>query len=115
MVLSLRGSLGRPHSLRCLVRNRNTCANTSARACPMLLSPPCCSYVVTRWYRPPEVLVGDTYGPSVDIWALGELLLLSLFQQVDYLGVSPHWVSGKCCLSGAWMLKTSSQAILSLL
>jgi serine/threonine protein kinase len=25
-----------------------------------------------RWYRAPELLVGDTqYGPKVDIWALG--------------------------------------------
>ena len=31
------------------------------------------TYVVTRWYRAPEVLVGDTYGPPVDVWALGEL------------------------------------------
>lgn len=30
------------------------------------------AYVVTRWYRPPEILVGDAYGPPVDIWALGE-------------------------------------------
>ena len=30
------------------------------------------TYVVTRWYRPPEILVGDVYGPPVDIWALGE-------------------------------------------
>ncbi|GIL56560.1 hypothetical protein Vafri_11902 [Volvox africanus] len=29
------------------------------------------SYVVTRWYRAPEVLVGDEYGPSSDIWSLG--------------------------------------------
>ncbi|XP_049640257.1 cyclin-dependent kinase-like 4 [Suncus etruscus] len=29
-------------------------------------------YVATRWYRAPELLVGDTqYGPSVDIWATG--------------------------------------------
>ncbi|XP_023231515.1 cyclin-dependent kinase-like 1 [Centruroides sculpturatus] len=29
-------------------------------------------YVATRWYRAPELLVGDTqYGPSVDIWAIG--------------------------------------------
>lgn len=29
-------------------------------------------YVATRWYRAPELLVGDTqYGPSVDIWAVG--------------------------------------------
>lgn len=29
-------------------------------------------YVATRWYRSPELLVGDTqYGPMVDIWAIG--------------------------------------------
>lgn len=29
-------------------------------------------YVATRWYRAPELLVGDThYGPSVDVWAIG--------------------------------------------
>ena len=29
-------------------------------------------YVATRWYRAPELLVGDTqYGPQVDVWAIG--------------------------------------------
>ncbi|XP_005047925.1 PREDICTED: cyclin-dependent kinase-like 1 isoform X4 [Ficedula albicollis] len=29
-------------------------------------------YVATRWYRCPELLVGDTqYGPPVDVWAIG--------------------------------------------
>ncbi|XP_015921945.2 cyclin-dependent kinase-like 4 isoform X2 [Parasteatoda tepidariorum] len=29
-------------------------------------------YVATRWYRAPELLVGDThYGPEVDVWAIG--------------------------------------------
>ncbi|XP_040569266.1 cyclin-dependent kinase-like 4 isoform X2 [Lepeophtheirus salmonis] len=29
-------------------------------------------YVATRWYRAPELLVGDTqYGPKVDVWAIG--------------------------------------------
>ncbi|TPX32416.1 hypothetical protein SmJEL517_g04465 [Synchytrium microbalum] len=28
--------------------------------------------VVTRWYRPPELILGDTkYGPSVDMWGIG--------------------------------------------
>lgn len=32
-------------------------------------------YVATRWYRAPELLVGDTaYGKPVDIWAVGCLL-----------------------------------------
>lgn len=29
-------------------------------------------YVATRWYRAPELLVGDTqYGKAVDVWAVG--------------------------------------------
>lgn len=29
-------------------------------------------YVATRWYRAPELLVGDVhYGPAVDVWAIG--------------------------------------------
>jgi len=32
----------------------------------------CTDYVATRWYRAPELLVGDLhYGQSVDIWAIG--------------------------------------------
>lgn len=32
-------------------------------------------YVATRWYRAPELLVGDTgYGQPVDIWAIGCVL-----------------------------------------
>lgn len=28
--------------------------------------------MATRWYRSPELLVGDTqYGPPVDVWAIG--------------------------------------------
>ncbi|CAH1795190.1 unnamed protein product [Owenia fusiformis] len=33
-------------------------------------------YVATRWYRAPELLVGDTkYGRAVDIWAIGCLVV----------------------------------------
>ena len=29
-------------------------------------------YVATRWYRAPELLMGDAqYGPPVDVWAIG--------------------------------------------
>ncbi|MEW5297468.1 MAG: hypothetical protein WDW36_000674 [Sanguina aurantia] len=28
-------------------------------------------YVTTRWYRAPEVIVTDVYGPAVDVWAIG--------------------------------------------
>lgn len=32
----------------------------------------CTEYVATRWYRAPELLVGDpNYGAPVDIWAIG--------------------------------------------
>lgn len=41
----------------------------------MPLAGPCdyyTDYVATRWYRAPELLVGDTqYGPPVDVWAIG--------------------------------------------
>jgi serine/threonine protein kinase len=50
-------------------------------------------YVVTRWYRAPELLLcaGDgDYGPAVDVWAagciLGELLgRRPLFPGKDYV------------------------------
>lgn len=32
----------------------------------------CTDYVATRWYRAPELLVGDPrYGRPIDIWAVG--------------------------------------------
>ena len=48
-------------------------------------------YVVTRWYRAPELLLGaDSYGPAVDVWAagcvLGELIKRKpMFPGRDYL------------------------------
>eukprot|EP01061_Rhynchopus_euleeides_P009374 TRINITY_DN1853_c0_g2_i2.p1 TRINITY_DN1853_c0_g2~~TRINITY_DN1853_c0_g2_i2.p1 ORF type:complete len:349 (+),score=128.36 TRINITY_DN1853_c0_g2_i2:183-1229(+) len=47
-------------------------------------------YVVTRWYRPPELLLLSHYTPAVDIWSLGcilaELMLRKpLFPGRDYL------------------------------
>lgn len=36
-------------------------------------------YVATRWYRAPELLVGDTqYGTPVDVWAIGMTLKILL-------------------------------------
>lgn len=33
---------------------------------------PMTEYVVTRWYRAPELLISqDMYGPEIDIWAVG--------------------------------------------
>jgi cyclin-dependent kinase-like len=31
-------------------------------------------YVATRWYRPPELLVGASYGKEIDLWAVGCIL-----------------------------------------
>ena len=32
-------------------------------------------YVATRWYRPPELILGrDDYDKSIDIWAIGCVL-----------------------------------------
>ncbi|VDO05438.1 unnamed protein product [Rodentolepis nana] len=42
-------------------------------------------YVATRWYRAPELLVGDTqYGPPVDTWAIGCVV-------AEMLTGSPLW------------------------
>jgi cyclin-dependent kinase-like len=32
------------------------------------------SYVATRWYRSPELLLRMNYGKPVDMWALGCLI-----------------------------------------
>ncbi len=31
-------------------------------------------YVATRWYRAPELLLSNSYGKEVDIWAIGKFL-----------------------------------------
>uniref|UniRef100_A0A3P8V944 Cyclin-dependent kinase-like 2 n=1 Tax=Cynoglossus semilaevis TaxID=244447 RepID=A0A3P8V944_CYNSE len=46
-------------------------------------------YVATRWYRAPELLVGDIkYGKPVDVWAVGCLLLEMLSGQPLFPGDS---------------------------
>lgn len=46
-------------------------------------------YVATRWYRAPELLVGDTqYGPPVDIWAIGCVFAECLTGQALWPGKS---------------------------
>ncbi|GFR42831.1 hypothetical protein Agub_g3788, partial [Astrephomene gubernaculifera] len=43
-----------------------------ANGCYAVQEDPKTPYTVTRWYRPPEVLVGSSwYGASVDIWSYG--------------------------------------------
>ncbi|KAI5661608.1 hypothetical protein M9H77_20931 [Catharanthus roseus] len=37
--------------------------------------PPYADYVTTRWYRAPEVILGEErYGPAVDMWAMGAIM-----------------------------------------
>jgi cyclin-dependent kinase-like len=46
-------------------------------------------YVATRWYRSPELLVGDVqYGPPVDVWAVGCVFAEMLTGQAIWPGRS---------------------------
>ncbi|KAK6150614.1 hypothetical protein DH2020_015546 [Rehmannia glutinosa] len=46
-------------------------------------------YVVTRWYRAPEILVScDNYGPSVDMWSVGCILAEILGRKPIFQGTS---------------------------
>ena len=57
-------------------------------------------YVATRWYRAPELLVGDTqYGPKVDVWAIGcvfvELVnVKSNVKKVEHFEFISFWFPG---------------------
>ncbi|KAG2485396.1 hypothetical protein HYH03_015882 [Edaphochlamys debaryana] len=48
----------------------------------------CTSYCVTRWYRAPEVLVGDEYGAASDIWSLGCTLAEAATGRPLFTGIS---------------------------
>jgi len=41
------------------------------KAAPPPLKPQMTSYVVTRWYRAPEVILKEPYSSAIDIWAVG--------------------------------------------
>ncbi|XP_066905775.1 cyclin-dependent kinase-like 1 isoform X2 [Halyomorpha halys] len=50
---------------------------------------PFTDYVATRWYRAPELLVGDVnYGRAVDIWALGCIIIEMLTNKPLFAGYS---------------------------
>ncbi|KAG2436444.1 hypothetical protein HXX76_006747 [Chlamydomonas incerta] len=60
----------------------------------------CTSYVVTRWYRAPEVLVSDEYGPSSDIWSFGCLMAELATRRPLFQGTSTVdqlWRIMRCC------------------
>ncbi|XP_061639099.1 cyclin-dependent kinase-like 1 isoform X2 [Phyllopteryx taeniolatus] len=57
-------------------------------------------YVATRWYRAPELLVGDTqYGPAVDVWALGCVF-------AELLSGTPLW-PGKSDVDQLYLIRKS--------
>jgi len=43
-------------------------------------------YVVTRYYRAPEVIVGMEYGPKVDVWAIGCIFAEMIIRRVLFPG-----------------------------
>jgi serine/threonine protein kinase len=48
-------------------------------------------YVVTRWYRSPELLVGcASYGKAVDIWSVGCIFAELLVHEPFFRGETPH-------------------------
>ena len=64
------------------------------------------TYVVSRWYRAPEVILEEEYGPPIDIWAVGcmfkemiELTRLSSPPREPPLALFP----GGCC--SPWSVK----------
>ena len=79
------------------------------------LDTPLTEYIATRWYRPPELLLScGTYGPGIDIWAVGCILYEFLtgfplfagkttIDQINrihrILGTPPHSVLSKMCPS----------------
>ena len=57
-------------------------------------------YVSTRWYRAPELLVGDVfYGPGVDIWSVGCMFVEMLTGIPIFPGIAV------CCCPSATPLR----------
>lgn len=65
-------------------------------------SPALTEYVVTRWYRAPElVLCGDSYGTAVDMWACGCILAELILGKVLFPGKDfRHQVELICSVIG---------------
>lgn len=57
-----------------------------ARADSVTSTPRLTYYIVTRYYRAPEVILGLQYDEKVDIWSLGCILGEMLFKDVLFMG-----------------------------
>ncbi|XP_073033469.1 cyclin-dependent kinase F-4-like isoform X1 [Primulina eburnea] len=64
--------------------------------------PPFTNYVSTRWYRAPEVLLqAPTYGPPVDMWAMGAIMAELFSLHPLFPGSSePDEIFKICCVLG---------------
>lgn len=73
----------------------------------------CTDYVATRWYRAPELLVGDTrYGREIDVWAAGCIFAEMITGQPLFPGDSDvdqlyriTKVFGKSEMKSTWSIK----------
>jgi len=65
------------------------------------------SYVVSRFYRPPEVILGAEVTCAVDMWSLGVTLLsVVFFNPFDfYLHYSASFTLAESCFQGRPMLR----------
>ena len=70
-------------------------------------------YVATRWYRAPELLIGDTqYGREVDIWAIGCLYAETLTGDPLFPGESDiDQLFQITKLMGMYLKKMSNQCV----
>lgn len=57
------------------------------------------TYVATRWYRSPELLVSAEYGPAVDVWAVGESAAAPLAVKQPKEGARVSSAGGRSCAS----------------
>ena len=53
--------------------------------CMFVFSRPYTNKVITLWYRPPELLLGEErYGPAIDIWSCGCVWLCHLQNELKF-------------------------------
>jgi len=68
----------------------STSSSRSNRAALTLDDADLTLYVVTRWYRAPELLLeAKDYGPPIDIWSVGCILYELLTRKVLFRGTAP--------------------------